>query len=166
MAVVAVNRIDARLIHGQVATGWIKFTKAELIIVMDNAIATDPFMTQIFMMACPPGRKLKCMTAEQVAEGWKKDQLGTITPILLLTRDVPTVFEAYNKGYNFDKLLVGGIGGAPGRINVHGPITLNEADAKMLKELADKGVEITFRSNLDEPLGLWPQIQAKYFPNI
>lgn len=106
------------------------------------------------------------MTTDQAAESWKKDQLGPLGPVLVLARDVKTMHEAYFKGFEFPELLVGGIGGAPGRINVHGPITLNEADAGMLQEIADKGCEITFQSTVDEPRGQWATIKAKYYPNV
>lgn len=166
MAQLALVRIDARLIHGQVVTQWIKRTNAKLIIIIDAQIANDPFMTQIFQMAAPPSAKLQTMTTEKAAEAWKKDQFGNLGPVMVLTRNVTQIHEAYFKGFDFPELLVGGIGGAPGRINVHGPITLNEEDAKMLQEMADKGVTIDFQSTLDEPRGHWPSIKAKYYPNV
>lgn len=166
MAQIGLVRIDARLIHGQIVTMWIKRTNARLIIIIDNQIATDPFMAQIFQMAAPPTAKLQSYTTDQAAEAWKKDQFGSVGPVMVLTRDVKTIHEAYFKGFEFSELLVGGIGGAPGRINVHGPITLNEEDAKMLQEMADKGVEIAFQSTPDESRGQWPAIKAKYYPNV
>ena len=166
MAQLALVRIDARLIHGQVVTQWIKRSAAKLIIIVDNQIATDPFMAQIFTMAAPPGTKLENMTTEQAAAAWKKDQFGPLGPVLVLFRNVPMTYDAYTKGFDFKDLLVGGIGGAPGRINVHGPITLNEADAKMLKDISEKGCDITFQSTLDEPKGNWASIKAKYYPNV
>ncbi len=166
MAQLALVRIDARLIHGQVVTQWIKRTAAKLIIIVDNQIATDPFMAQIFTMAAPPGTKLENMTTDQAAASWKKDQFGNVGPVLVLMRNVPMMFEAFMKGFDFKELLVGGIGGAPGRINVHGPITLSEDDAKMLKQLDEKGVEIAFQSTLDEARGNWKNIKAKYYPNV
>jgi D-glucosaminate PTS system EIIB component len=160
------NRIDARLIHGQITTGWLGQTGAENIIVLDNPIATDPYMQQIFKMAAPPGHKLWTMTTTQIAEAWQKDKLDSYGKIMCLSRNVPTVYEAYKKGFTYTDLLVGGIGGAPGRINVHGPITLSEPDAKMLKELEDLSVHIWFQSNIEEPQGEWKPIRTKYFPNI
>ncbi len=166
MAQLGLVRIDARLIHGQIVTMWIKRTNAKLIIIIDDQIATDPFMSQIFQMAAPPTCKLLTLTTDQAAESWKKDKFGNLGPVLLLTRDVRTIHGAFVKGFDFKELLVGGIGGAPGRINVHGPITLNEEDAKMLQEMADKGVEIAFQSTPDESRGQWPAIKAKYYPNV
>ena len=166
MANLALVRIDARLIHGQVATQWIKRTKADRIIIIDQQIGTDPFMSQIMQMAAPPMTKLQCMTPTQAGEEWQKDQFGPQGTLLCIMRNVPETYAAYNAGFDFPELLVGGIGGAPGRINVHGPITLSEDDAKMLAELEGRGLQIFFQSTLDESRGNWPDIKKKYYPNL
>lgn len=166
MANLALVRIDSRLIHGQVVTMWIKRTEAKRIIIVDNEITADPFMAQIFSMAAPPGVKLELMTTDQAGEGWQKDQFGSLGPIVCLFKNVPVMYEAYNKGYNFPKLQVGGIGGGPGRVNVVGPITLDENDAKMLNELSNKGLEIVFQATPDTKEGDWKSVKAKFFPNV
>lgn len=166
MAELALVRIDARLIHGQITTQWISRTHAKQIIIIDQQIATDPFMKQIFQMAAPPQATLRSFPPDQAAEEWKKDKFGNVTPAMVLTRNVPQMHKAYFAGFDFVDLLVGGIGGAPGRINVHGPITLNEEDAKMLQEIAERGVKIWFQTTLDRPIAQWAEIKKKYFPKV
>jgi D-glucosaminate PTS system EIIB component len=166
MATVALFRIDQRLIHGQVVAMWIKRYNARLVLIIDDAIAKDPFMSQIFMMAAPPGVKLMIVTRDQAAEQWKKDQFGTVSPVMVLTRTVAAAHDVFMKGYEFPELLVGAIGQAPGRTNVWGPITLNEDDAKMLKEIAAKGTKITFQPTPDQSAGTWEAVKAKFYPNI
>ena len=46
-------RIDDRLIHGQVMTGWSKVYKANRIFVVDDKVAKDAFMCQVMKMAVP-----------------------------------------------------------------------------------------------------------------
>ena len=40
---VVLTRIDDRLIHGQVVTGWVKKTECSRILVVDDQVAKDPF---------------------------------------------------------------------------------------------------------------------------
>jgi mannose/fructose/N-acetylgalactosamine-specific phosphotransferase system component IIB len=166
MANVALFRIDQRLIHGQVVAMWIKLVNAKQVIIIDEDIAGDPFMKQIFMMAAPPGCKLQIFTNDQAVTEWKKDRFGPVGPVMILTRTVKSAYSAYMKGYEFPTLLVGALGGAPGRFPVWGPITLNEEDAKMLKELSDKGCQINFQPTPNQSAGTWAAVRAKHFPKI
>ena len=72
---------------------WIKRTEAKRIIIVDNEITADPFMAQIFSMAAPPGVKLELMTTDQAGEGWKKDQFGSLGPIVCLFKNVPVMYK-------------------------------------------------------------------------
>ena len=85
---------------------------------------------------------------------------------MVIFKNVVTMYNAYNAGFTFPRLQVGGLGGGTGRVNVHGPITLDEADAKQLKEIEDKGCSIFFQVNPDTGSEEWEPIRQKYFPNI
>lgn len=165
MGNLALVRIDQRLIHGQVVTNWIKRTSANKIVILDNEITADPFMKKVFMMAGPPGCKLDIYDTTEGAEVWKKDQFGSGT-IMLLFRNIPAAWQSYQAGFEFPELQVGSAGGAPGRINVFGPITLNEEEAGMLKKMEDNGCKIHFAATPDSGSGDWKPIREKFYPNI
>ena len=52
MAVRLVN-IDDRLIHGQVATTWIKDYGIESVIIVNDAVANDPIQKSVAGLAVP-----------------------------------------------------------------------------------------------------------------
>jgi len=166
MASIALTRIDSRLIHGQVVTMWIKRTNVKRVIIIDNEITADPFLAQVFKMASPPGVKLELYTTQEAGELWQKNQFGPQGPIFLLYKDVPICKEAYDYGVKIPSLQVGGIGGAPGRVNVVGPITLSEDDAKMLDEMDKDGCQIVFQATPDTKEATWKTVKEKFFPNI
>ncbi|WP_161567214.1 PTS system mannose/fructose/N-acetylgalactosamine-transporter subunit IIB [Acidilutibacter cellobiosedens] len=166
MAEVSLVRIDSRLIHGQVVTMWVKVTEAKKIIIIDDNIAKDPLMTQIYTMAAPPGVKVETITVDQAVSLWKDDKFGKTGPILVLFSGVPTAYKSYIKGFDYSKLQVGGIAGGPGRIAVEGTIALNESDAKMLNEMEKKGMEIIFQITTDTKIKTWKSIKDKYFKSI
>ena len=57
MAELALVRIDARMIHGQVVTQWIKRLSCTRIIMVDDQFSADPFMSKVLVMAVSSGRK-------------------------------------------------------------------------------------------------------------
>lgn len=165
MANLALVRIDSRLIHGQVVTQWIKNAGANRIIIIDDQIAADLFMAQVFIMAAPPKVKLDILSTDAAGEQWKKDEFGSGT-VMVLIKDVATMKKAYQKGFEFPMLQLGGIGSAPGRVAVVGPITLDEADARVLNDLDQRGCKIVFQITPNTAVVTWKTVKNKYFPNL
>jgi mannose/fructose/N-acetylgalactosamine-specific phosphotransferase system component IIB len=165
MATLGLVRIDGRLIHGQVVTQWIKSTGVNRIIIIDEQITSDPFMSQIFMMAAPPGIKLELMTKKTAAELWQKDKFGQGN-IMVMFRDVAAAYETFKLGFNYPKLQLGGLGGAPGRVAVVGPITLDATDAGKLAEIEKEGCDIVFQVTPSTNEVDWKSVKSKYFPKL
>lgn len=167
MAEISLARIDSRLIHGQVLIMWTKIFPSKRILIIDDGIANDPFMFKIFKMAAPPNMKLEVLTAKQAAQKWQENRLGSVGPVFVLFKSVPAMYQAYQEGFAFDQLQLGGIGGGTGRIPVvAGNISLDEEDAKKLEELHQKGVSITLQVTPDTACYDWPSVKQKYFPSI
>ena len=55
MSEIVLTRIDDRLIHGQVMTAWVKKTRANQILIIDDEVAKDDFMSEILKMSAPAG---------------------------------------------------------------------------------------------------------------
>lgn len=166
MAKLALVRIDSRLIHGQVATQWIKRVEAKRVIIVDDAAAADEFMASIFQMAAPPGISVDVYSTQVAGEEWTKDQFGNKGPVLVLFRSVPQAFSAWNCGFQFPELQLGGIGGGPGRVNVAGPVALDKEDGGMLHELHKKGVHIYFQVTPNMNVTSWDTVKAKFFKEL
>ena len=52
---ISLCRIDDRLIHGQVATQWLKYSGANYILIVDDSVAADTFLVQICKTLAPNG---------------------------------------------------------------------------------------------------------------
>ena len=129
MAKIGLVRIDSRLIHGQVCTQWLYRTKSKKVYIIDDQSAKDPFLSQLFSMACPVGVELETISCEEAGRRWQANQLGEVEPIFILFKDVPNAYRAYMAGFNYPELQVGGIGGGFGRKIVMGPISFDDEDA-------------------------------------
>ena len=55
---VVLARIDDRLIHGQVVTGWLKLTNGNKIYIVDDKLKNDAMMKTILKTAAPVGTKV------------------------------------------------------------------------------------------------------------
>lgn len=149
MAQIAFVRIDFRLIHGQVITRWLKQTNADRILVIDNKLAGDPFMSQVYVMAAPPGVQVEMISIEDAVEAWEKDKLGK-GKLLVLFKTVKTALDIVEKGFPLEKLQVGGLGAGPGRKVVYNQITLDQKDADYLQLIQNKGTEVFFQTVPEE----------------
>lgn len=161
MATVALCRVDSRLIHGQVLTKWLGQSDANRIIVMSDMLVQDPFMKNIYIMAAPPGAEIDCYGIDEGCEHWKNNQFGKGN-VLILFGDLKSLLEAWKKGFEIKKVQIGGLGGGPKRKAVFQNITLDDNDVEILKELAEKDVEIFFQTIPEDTPQRLSQILKKY----
>ena len=166
MAKIGLVRIDSRLIHGQVCTQWLYRTKSKKVYIIDDQSAKDPFLSQLFSMACPVGVELETISCEEAGRRWQANQLGEVEPIFILFKDVPNAYRAYMAGFNYSELQVGGIGGGFGRKIVMGPISFDDEDARMMNEMAKAGLKAYFQPVPDDKEVSWQDVKAKHYPNL
>jgi PTS system mannose-specific IIB component len=137
-------RIDDRLIHGQVMTGWCKSKPIKKIQIVDDVVAADSFMVNVLRLAAPAGLEV---VAESVEKSVKSLQENTSPETTLILMKYPkTARQLYDAGITFDALNIGGMGMGPGRKNVFKNTSISSDEYKVLKSLEDDGVKITFLS--------------------
>lgn len=141
MAEIKLVRIDFRLIHGQVITKWFKQSLANEILIIDDDLSQDEFMASIYTMSAPPGASVNVYSVETAVTKWKENGLGD-GKLFILFKNVEQIYKAMNLGFPLQEVQIGGLGSAPGRKVVFGPITMDDKDAKMLKEMEDKGIYV------------------------
>lgn len=154
MAVIRLVRVDNRLIHGQVATGWISKSGATGIVVIDDRSANNELMRDVLELATPPGTRLNVYTVAQAAEEWKKDQFGTGS-VMVIFKSIPGAYEAREKGFDFTELQIGGTATGADRKVLEGAISLNAAEYEMLRNMAEAGVDVTLQQTVQTRVITW-----------
>jgi len=138
-------RIDDRLIHGQVVAVWLNHIRVDLIVIVDDGIAKDPFMQEVLRLAAPPRVTVDART---VQEGIAT--LGSDVPnperIMVLMKSPKTARQLFDGGIRFSHLNVGGIGAGPGRKSLFKNISMSEEEKNILKSLVKDGVTITLQT--------------------
>jgi mannose/fructose/N-acetylgalactosamine-specific phosphotransferase system component IIB len=141
MSNIVLIRIDDRLIHGQVMTGWAKVTLANRIIIIDDQVSKEPFMKSVLEMAAPPGMAVDVYSVEQAeAELMKDSPAGERT--IVLVKSPLTLKTFVEKGELAREIIVGGIGMAPGRKTLHRNISASKDEVEAFKEFVSKGIKV------------------------
>lgn len=148
MAKISLIRVDFRLIHGQVVAKWLKDTQATKIIIVNDNLAKDPVMSNIYRMATPADVKCSIVGIDRFIAAWNKNQLGEGTALILF-KDIPTTFATWEKGFPIEQLQIGGLGAGPGRKAVYLNMTLNEEDNELIKKMVEK-VKVYFQATPED----------------
>ena len=158
-------RLDFRLIHGQVIAKWFGQIMGNEIVIIDDDLSQDSFMASIYEMSAPVDSKVHVYSVEDAV---KKVEDGTFASgkVLVLFKNVDQVFKAVEKGFKIDELQIGGLGSEPGRINVYGPITLDDHDASLLKKIADQGTNIYLQQVPEEAKMTFSKVLEKFDFNL
>lgn len=133
-------RIDDRLIHGQVMTGWSKVYNATRIFVVDDKTAGDQFLCQVMRMSVPKDYDVHIFKTEEAIEAIKNDppELRTI----VLTKTPAAMLALLEGGVEMKELNVGGMGYAAGRKLVLRNIQISKEELKTLQDIAAHAVRV------------------------
>lgn len=144
MADVRLVRVDFRLMHGQVVTAWLKQVSADAILIVDDKLASDKFLAQVFLMAKPPGVKVAIRSIEKAVAAFQNEAFKS-EKMLVLFKSVETVKKAFDLGFPLEKLQVGGLGNGTNKVMISKELSLNEEELNALLEMQGKGVDITLQ---------------------
>ena len=141
MAHLCLVRVDSRMIHGQVMTMWSKFDGVNHILAIDDGIAADPFMQDIYKMAVPHTLKVSMISVKEAAERF---QNGTLDDdrYLVLFKECNTPLRAWKEGFKFEELQIGNLTPTKKTKILHSRTRLSEEHMDDLRELAGFGVNV------------------------
>lgn len=151
MSEIRLARVDFRLMHGQVVTNWIRQVSADSILIVDDALAADKFLAQVFLMAAPPGIKVAVRSIEKAVAGFQNDVFKD-KKMLVLFKSVDNVKIAFDLGFPLTSLQIGGLGNGTNKVMISNELSLSKEEANQLEELQTKGVKITLQVTPKDPM--------------
>ena len=114
-------RIDARLIHGQVATLWQGVWNCNRIMVIDSKSANDPMLKSVLKIACPAAVRLSVLEEETAAANLLSGKYGA-ERITIVTKDPSNLLTLLEKGFRPEcDITVGNMSGGNGKVRVLHP---------------------------------------------
>ncbi|MCW6652282.1 mannose/fructose/sorbose PTS transporter subunit IIA [Aerococcaceae bacterium NML210727] len=154
-------RIDTRLLHGQVATGWTKATNPNRIIVVSDTVAQDDLRKKLIEQAAPPGVRAHVVPLKKFVEVSKDPRFGN-TKALVLFENPQDALAVIEQGVEIPELNVGSMAHSVGKVLVSTTLSMNQADVDTFKKLRDLGVKFDVRKvPNDKASDLFKMISAK-----
>lgn len=139
MADVKLVRIDYRLIHGQVVAKWLKVNPVRRIVLVDDVLGNDEFMSDIYKMAVPKGTAVDIVTVDKAKNVLEK----TKDTVFLIFKDINACYRAVQNGVEIPMLNVGAAPVENDRKLITSGVAISEEEMKKLEELNAMGIEIT-----------------------
>lgn len=141
---IVLARVDDRLIHGQVVTNWVKATKCQRIIVVNDEVAADTVRKTLIERVAPPGIKANVVGIDKMIRVYNNPAYKGVKVLLLFTN--PTdVLRLVNSNVDIKSVNIGGMSYKDGKKQITGVISVDEKDVEAFKILEEKGVEIEAR---------------------
>lgn len=138
--VVAV-RIDERLIHGQVMTSWMKLYSPTSILIIDSASAKNPFLSRILFAAAPKNVELHVFDEESAA-AFLGEESESGERLMVLSKTPGPLLKVMGEGVMFPEIILGNMGGAPGRRRFNKNISASDAEIEDYRAIESAGTPI------------------------
>jgi PTS system mannose-specific IIB component/fructoselysine and glucoselysine-specific PTS system IIB component len=141
---IELDRIDDRLIHGQVVVGWGQPMGLGFIVLVDDAVATSDWEQELYRMGVPPEVDLYFASVEQAGarlSEWNRDR----RPGILLTGDIDTMARLVAHAPSIRAVNLGGLHHRAGRVERLRYIYLTPEEERALLALHRGGVEVSAR---------------------
>lgn len=141
MAVIA-NRIDGRLIHGQVANLWATKLNVGRFMIIDDEIAQSDIDKQALKLATPAGIKLSVLPIEKAATNIKNGKYDS-QRVMIIAKRPDRFVELVNQGVQIDNLNVGNMSQTNETRSITNSINVMDEDVENFEKLQSAGVTIT-----------------------
>lgn len=146
MAKVVMNRIDDRLIHGQVMTGWLQLRAADTIWIVDDDVANNPMMLDIFSFAAPAGVQIKAFEVNEALEKLANIEEAGRRSVIVLAKHPNTFLRLIEGGYEPSDINYGAMANKSvnqgATIEVAPNCSLTREDIEATDKIAEKGIRV------------------------
>ncbi len=141
---IVLARIDDRLLHGQVATTWVRATETQVIVVVDDKLPNDPVQVKVLKVATPPTTKVYVMEPEKLADKMKQGILDKYN-VMLIFAGIEAPLRLLEAGIKLESINVGGMRFKEGRKQLAKTISMTEEEISIAKKISEMGVELEHR---------------------
>jgi mannose/fructose/N-acetylgalactosamine-specific phosphotransferase system component IIB len=142
---IALFRIDDRLIHAQVVLGWGRVLRPDRIILADDDIASNEWEKNLYLTAVPPEIKVSILSLVQLVEQVRGGVFEKES-VILLVKAPRNALELIELGLDADEVNVGGMHYMEGKEKLLDHVYVDMNDREALRELVKRGVTLEARA--------------------
>jgi PTS system mannose-specific IIB component/fructoselysine and glucoselysine-specific PTS system IIB component len=139
---IALHRVDDRLIHGQVVVGWGQPLDIEFIVLVDENVACCDWEQDLYRMGVPPEMELIFADAESATRdhaAYVSDKRNGI----VVTPDIATMQRLVSGVPDIREVNIGGIHHRAGRTQKLRYVFLAPEEEVQLRAMSQTGVKVT-----------------------
>jgi len=138
---IALVRVDDRLIHGQGVVGWGQPLGARFIVLVDDDVRASDWEQDLYRMGVPDGVEVIFASIGEATErmaAWEADPRCGI----VLMQSIGVAEQLVERGAPIARLNIGGIHHHPGRTERLRYVYLSDAEVEALRGLKAKGIAV------------------------
>ena len=135
-------RIDSRLLHGQVTTGWTNLVHPNRIFIVSDAVAKDTLRKNLLKQAAPAGVKVNIIDVDKMIKVWGDSRFDKLQ-LLRLTEDPETMLRLVEGGVEIPEINVGNMTFDEGDTTIASNLAVNDTDVNDFVDLNKKGVHLS-----------------------
>jgi PTS system mannose-specific IIB component len=160
--VIALVRVDNRLLHGQILETWIPRLGIREVVVADDEAASSDLARAAMTLCVPPELPVRVVPVEGLRP---VDLAAARGPVLLLLREVAALARAAAAGLTpalAPTVNLGNVHFSAGRSPVTPSVFLSAEEVATLRALADAGFAIEARAIPSEAPAGMDEIERRY----
>lgn len=139
---IVLTRIDDRLIHGQVATQWVREVRANEIYIVDTETAEDEFATMICKGLAPLRTEVFVLAEETAAETLKEVDAKQDVNAMIIVKTPGAIVKMLDGGLGLKKVIVGGMGKRADRKAFYRSISVSDTEIEQLENMINRGIDV------------------------
>lgn len=138
-------RVDDRLVHGQILEGWLPSTRAEELLIANDALAEDDLQKMIMESAIPNSISIIIDSVDKVASILLNDSLSKTRRMVLVDKPLDAL-RLRKAGVDFDLLNLGNLAETEYKTCLSRSIAVGEECLSALREILEEGIRINIQS--------------------
>ncbi len=143
-------RIDDRLIHGQVATRWSTGLRVNRIMVIDDAVASNPTEKSIVAMAAPAGVRTSILGFDKAVANIKNGNYDG-QRVMLIVKSPVTLVKMMEEGVELLPVNIGNMSNRPGTTQYKKSVSMTAEEKEAVDTLLKAGIRVTAQMVPDDP---------------
>ncbi|WP_321315177.1 PTS system mannose/fructose/N-acetylgalactosamine-transporter subunit IIB [Ligilactobacillus cholophilus] len=162
MLQVQLLRIDSRLLHGQVATNWVRILKIDRIIVVSDQVATDAIRKTLIKQASPPGLKTNIVPVERLIRV-NHDSRFDGMKVLILVENPQDALRLVLGGINVNKINIGSLSFTSSKQMVSDAVSVSKQDIEVFTQIHNQGIDLEVQKVSSNPKkDFWKILKDKH----
>ena len=138
---IKMTRVDHRLLHGQVASTWIRQVGADCILIANDAVAKDELRMSVLRMAKPQGVKLVMKSVDDSIKALTSGVTDKYN-LFIITESIEDAWRLCKAVPAIRELNIGGVKVEDGKRQISEAVFVSDEECARIRELDAAGVHV------------------------